>query len=151
MTTLYISDITEAISNISVAGVTVKDVDELAGSWVTKPNILYPNPNGSFITGFNVRLDTMLQGANAPMTFGYTLNYRFLGAQVGDMATFSRAYSDVVTKLALIVNAIIATPAPYSGRIEMVLGEVSIGAKEDPAGNMYHGADFALNITEMQN
>jgi hypothetical protein len=30
----------------------------------------------------------------------------------------------------------------------MELGDVAIGGRMDPAGNEYHGADFALNITE---
>lgn len=148
---LYLSNVCDAISNISISGVTVKDRDQIGVSYQNSPNVLIPNPNGSFISGFTMRFDALMQGTNAPMTVGYTLNYRFLGTTIGSMETFTGAYSDVVSKLILIINAILATPAPYSGRIEMTLGDVSIGAKEDPAGNMFHGADFSLNIVEMQN
>lgn len=149
---LLLSNVCDSISAISISGVTVKDVDQIAPTWISTPNVLYPNPNSEgFITGFGMEFDSIMQGTNAPITVNYTLNYRFLGTQIGDMANFSSAYADVVSKVALIVNAIISTPAPYSGRVQMSLGSVSVGAKIDPAGNKFHGADIQLNIQEMQN
>lgn len=149
---LLLSSVCDSISGISISGVTVKDIDQIAPSWVSMPNVLYPNPNNEgFITGFSMKFDSIMQGVNSPVTINYTLNYRFLGTAIGDMANFSSAYADVILKLALIVNAIITNPAPYSGRIQMALGDVSVGAKTDPAGNQYHGADFALLIEELQN
>jgi hypothetical protein len=148
--TTYLSNIADSISSISISGVTVKDRDLLAGSWVSIPNVLYPNPDG-WITGFSVDYKALMQGTTAPLDLSYTLNYRFLGVQVGDMATFGVSYSALIDKVMLIINAIITNPAPYSGRVEMKLGDVSLGAKDDPAGNQYFGADFALLITEMQN
>ena len=147
---IFLSSIADAIANISISGVTVKDRNEIAGSWQSIPNVLYPHPDG-WITGFTVQYDALLQGAAAPMTLSYTLNYRFLGVAVGDMSTFPVSYSALIDKLMLIVNAIIATPTPYSGRVEMRLGEISVGPRTDPAGNNYFGADFALIISEMQN
>lgn len=149
---LYLQSITNAIAAISISGVTVKDSDEIVASWAGTPNILYPNPNDDgFITNFRIQYDSIMQGADAPMTIGYTLNYRFLGTQIGDLATFPAEYANIVSKVAVIVNALITVPAPYSGRVELTIGGVTVGAKADPVGNMYHGADFALNITEMQN
>lgn len=149
---LYLSSVCDAIAALSVAGVTVKDKNEISPSWVSQPNILYPNPNQrGFITDFSLVFDSVLQGADAPVTISYTLNYRFLGTQIGDMATFPLAYSDVIDKAILIVNAIIAMPAPYSGKVEMVQGPISVGDFIDPAGNAYHGADLALRIKEMHN
>lgn len=149
---LYLTDVTNAIAAISVSGVTIHDVDQIGVSYQQTANVLIPNPNqDGFITGFQMRFDSIMQGTYAPMTIAYTLNYRFLGTRIGDMANFTTAYADVVSKTVAIINAIFATPAPYSGRIEMTLGAVSIGAKIDPSGNAFHGADFALNISELQN
>lgn len=149
---LYITSITAAIANMSVTGVTIKDKDEIFIAANGLANTLIPNPNADgFITNFDIQYDSLLQGAEAPSTVSYTLNYRFLGVTIGDAASWSKAYSDIVDKLVLIVNAIVALPGPFSGRIEMKLSDVSIGAKEDPSGNLFHGADFALAITEMQN
>jgi len=85
------------------------------------------------------------------MTISYTLNYRFLGVQAGDLSIFPVAYSSLVDKLILIVNAIVAMYAPYSGKVEMVIGNIDIGARTDPAGNNFFGADFSINISEQQN
>lgn len=149
---LFLSEIADAISSINVSGVTVKDVDELSMNWQGQANILYPNPNPpGYVSNFSMRFDSFLQGAESAMTLTYTLNYRFLGTAIGDAGTFSSAYAGVVSKLILIVNAILAVHAPYDGRVEMRLGSVDIGAKTDPAGNQFHGADFALLISEMQN
>jgi len=147
---LNLANVANAISALSISGVTVKDKDEIVSSWVSIPNILYPNPEG-WITNFGIEYMTIKQGADADVDISYTLNYRFLGTQVGDLSTFPFAYSSVVDKLILIFNAIIAMDAPYNGSVEMKIGGVGIGARTDPAGNNFFGADFALNIVEMQN
>jgi hypothetical protein len=147
---LNLANVANAISNISVTGVTVKDKDEIAGSWIPLPNVLYPKPD-DWITGFSMTWDALMQGSTAPMTISYTLNYRFLGVQIGDISAFPASYSALVDKLILIINAIISTPAPYSGKIEMQITGVSIGPRTDPAGNNFFGADFAVSISEMQN
>lgn len=147
---LQLANIADAISNISITGVTVKDKDQVAASWLSQPNVLYPNPE-NWITGFSIQYDTVLQGASAPMTIKYTLNYRLLTTQIGDIGTFPAAYSDLVDKIVTVLNALIGVPAPYSGKVELIVGNIEIGGKIDVVGNEYHGADIALNISEMQN
>lgn len=147
---LSLAGVADAISSITISGVTVKDKDQLSGTWLSLPNVLYPNPD-NWITNFAIRYDALMQGAAAPATITYTLNYRFLGVQVGDIGAFPVSYSALVDKVIAIINAIEAVYAPYTGKVEMILGGVSIGARTDPAGNNYFGADIALNISEMQN
>jgi hypothetical protein len=148
--TLLLSSIADAISNISISGVTVKDRDQIAGSWVSTPNVLYPNPDG-WITDFTIDYKAIIRGASAPANFRYTLNYRFLGVQVGDLATMPVSYSALVDKVVAIINAIFAVDAPYSGGVDMVITGVSLGPKTDPAGNQYYGADISLSVEEIQN
>ena len=147
---LLLGNVADAISQISISGVTVKDVNELSGSWVALPNVLYPNID-NWITGFSIEYDSVMQGATAPMTISYTLNYRFLGTQVGDLATMPVQYSALVDKVVAILNAMIAVPAPYSGKVQMIISDPQLGPRDDPAGNQFFGADIALNIEEMQN
>jgi hypothetical protein len=147
---LKLASIADAISAISISGVTVKDKDQIAASWVSTPNVLYPNPDG-WITNFSLDYVALMQGTTAPMDISYTLNYRFLGVQVGDLSIFPTAYSSLVDKLILIVNAVIAVPAPYSGTVELKLGNINIGARTDPTGNNFFGADLSFLITEQQN
>jgi hypothetical protein len=147
---LFLSSIADAISHISISGVTVKDVNELSAQWISLPDVLYPNPD-QFITNYTNEFVSVLRGDTAPVNVHYTLNYRFLHVQVGDMAAMPKSYSDLLDKVAAIINAIQAVHAPYSGRVDMVIGGISLGPRDDPAGNQYFGADIALNITEMQN
>lgn len=146
---LNLPDVCNSIAALSISGVTIKDRDEVVASWVGSPNILYPNVNPpGFVTGFRPEYVTNLRGLNAPSDIHYTLNYRFLGTQVGDLSTMSGAYSNVVDKMVLIIAAIMDAGTIYSGKVQIELGDISIGLKEDPVGNQYHGADFALVITE---
>lgn len=145
-----LANITDAIAGISVTGVTIRDKDELAGSFIAKPNTLYPNPEG-FITDFGLEYESFTRGASALVNIRYTLNYRFIGTAVGDLGTMGAAYSDMLNKVVLIINAMITATAPYDGKVDMELGAVTVGAREDPAGNVYHGADIPLKISEMQN
>jgi hypothetical protein len=147
---LYLAYIADAIAAISISGVTVKDKDQIVGTWISSPGVLFPNPE-NWITDFGVEFASLLQGVEAPINVSYTLNYRYLGSIVGDISSFPSAYSALVDKLVLIINAMLAVSSPYSGRINMVLGPVDIGPKEDLQGDTYFGADIALRIEELQN
>jgi|SRR5262245_13422905 len=149
---MRIDEICNSISEISVDGITFKDKNDVAASWIGQANIFYPNPNqGNFITNFNLEYDSVLQGASAPMTISYTLNYVFLYVQIGDLSGFTPSFSEIVTRAQTLIEAIVDNPAPYSGQIEMKAGAMSVGPVQDPVGNFYHGAEFSLNIVEMQN
>ena len=148
---LNLANITNSIATISVTGVTIKDKDEVVGNWTPLPNVLYPNPN-NWISDFEIGYVTNLRGSTAKADISYTLNYRFLGTQSGDLATFPVALSALVDKVILIINAIFAVHAPYSGKVDMELvGISSPGPLPDPAGNLFFGCDIALRITEQQN
>jgi hypothetical protein len=147
-----LGNITEAISQISISGVKVKDKDEISASWVSENNVLYPRPDEpGFLTNLQLTYLSIPRGEEAKVDFSYTLNYRFLSTQIGDMAGFTQAYSLLIDKTLLILAAMVKTHAPYDGRVDMEVGDLNFGAKVDPAGNSFHGVDIALNITEMQN
>jgi hypothetical protein len=148
---MLFSSVTAAIKNLTISGVTIKDYNGIAASWQSTPNVLYPNPEG-FMTNFSLNYPTINRGAGAMVDISYDLNYRFLGTQVGNLGSLPVAYGDMVNKVLLIISALISEDAPYSGKVEMeVVPPISFGARADPAGNMYHGADITVRITEMQN
>ena len=148
---LLLPDITAAIASIVISGVTIKDYDGIAANWQSTARVLYPNPEG-FITDFAPEYFTLMRGASAPMDAVYTLNYRYLDTAIGDLANLPYSYGQMIDKVMVIVAKLLETDTPYSGRVEMELKAIqSVGAKADPAGNMYHGADIALLIREMQN
>jgi hypothetical protein len=149
---LNLGNIADAISNISVPGVTVRDKDEIAASWVSVPNVLFPNTeNDGWITEFNLDYKALPRGGSAPVNVMYTLRYRFLGTQVGSIATFPDSYNDLVKKVIAIINAMVAVHDPYSGSVNMEVTSISLGPRTDPAGNNYFGADISLSIEEIQN
>jgi hypothetical protein len=145
-----LTTVTGAIDDLSISGVTIKNYDGIVANWASTPNVLYPNPE-NFLTNFSVDYQSFLHGASAQVNFNYTLNYRFLGTQVGNLGNFPIAYGAMVDKVILIIAAIVTNHSYADGKASVELGPVTFGAREDPAGNMYHGADIALNVTEMQN
>ena len=147
---ILLPDITDAIKDINISGVTVKDYDGIAASWQSMPNVLYPNPEG-FLSDFALEYPTVLRGGSSPVDISYTLNYRFLGVEIGDLSQMPTQYAAMIEKVLAIIAAMISTDSPYSGRAEMEVVSVSVGARADPVGNAYHGADISLKVTEMQN
>lgn len=149
-TAIYLANIMDAISQLSISGITIKDKDQLSASWISLPNVLYPHPD-NLIENFGLEYQSLVQDASGPVNVTYTLNYRYLDVAVGDLAVFPVSFSDLIDKAITIANAMIAVRAPYSGRVLMTLGGISVGPREDPVGNQYFGADIALNILELQN
>jgi hypothetical protein len=143
VTTLYLANIADAISSISISGVTVKDKDQVSASWLAQPNVLFPNVE-NWIDNFTLAYN-ILDGVE---TVSYTLNYRFLSTQIGDLATFPVAFSDLVDKVSTILGALVDVLSPYSDNVTMKVTSVQIGGRTDPVGNEYHGADISLAIEE---
>ena len=148
--TTYLASIVTAISDLTITGVTIKDMSEVTASWVSLPKVLYPNVD-DFVTDFDLTYPTYVQDGEGPVDIKYTLNYRYLSTQVGDMATMPVQSNLVMTEVISIINKLLTVRSPYDGRVTMAAKVASIGAKMDPAGNQYFGADIALNIEEMQN
>lgn len=147
-----LSSITNAIAALSITGVTIRDRDEIPAAFNGQANVLYPSPSQpEFVTNFRPVYRSFTRGASAQVDLSYTLNYRFLGTPVGSMGNFTKAYADLVDKVLLILAEMIETTAPYDGRVDMEVAAVTFGPRSDPSGAMFHGADIALSVTEMQN
>ncbi len=136
--------VADSISKLSISGVTIKDINELSASWTSLPNVLYPRPE-NFVTGVSL---VPAELTKQKYDLKYTLNYRFLNVQLGNDAVLFVTYPTLIAKIVLIVNAII-TNHNLTGAIDVSFGGIAaIGALADPAGNIYHGCDFAINILE---
>lgn len=148
---LALATVADSISKISISGVTVKDVNELSASWKSLPNVLYPRPDG-FVTGLRFKTDSYGINGAEKGTFTYNLTYRFLGTAVGNMGTFGQAYSDALTKIIAIVNAIVADDTITGATKDFRLGTIAnIGPMPDPSGNVFHGADITFVVEEFVN
>jgi len=150
---LLLPQIIAAIDDITITGdsdVVIKNYDGIAANWQSQPKVLYPVPEG-FITDFDIDFKTLLRGDEAPQDVSYTLHYQYLHVEVGDLSQFAKEWGDTLVNAVYIVNAFMGVSEPYSGAVDMEVVDVSFGPRNDPAGNMYHGADIAVRIMEMQN
>jgi hypothetical protein len=145
--TVNIVTVAQSISNIGIAGINVRDIDNIPENAMPILPVLFPVPNG-FITDTNFERVTF-GGSSAKMDLVYTLHYRYLHAVVGSGGGLLAVYEGLLTNLAKILEKIFYNHAP-TGAVDMVLSSVSdIGVLTDPGGQtMYHGVDFALRITE---
>jgi hypothetical protein len=148
---MFLTSITNAIAALSISGVTIKDVDEVAAAWTSTPKVLYPNLFEDFVTGHRVEYPTFVQDGTGPVNIFYNLNYRYLSTQVGDLATAPVQGYGLLTQTIAIADALVSVRAPYDGRVLMTYKIDSIGAKTDPVGNQYFGADIELSIQEIHN
>jgi hypothetical protein len=147
---LSLATVADSISKLSISGVTVKDLDELSASWKSLPNVLYPKPDG-WISNAKFTVDTFGSMGVEKATFTCNMAYRFLGTEIGNMGAFSAAYSNVITKLVLILNVILANDV-ITGAVDFrLLGISNIGPLADPAGNVFHGCDLVFTYSEFVN
>lgn len=139
--------VADSISHLSVSGVTIRDVDEIPDSVDMIYPIVFPQPSG-FITA--VQPETMSFGSNGTQkeNFNYSLHYVFLFAPIGSDVNAFAPYTPMLTKLDLIVEAILNNDA-VTGLVDMQLESIEgIGAIDDPSGNPYWGALFSLRCLE---
>jgi len=149
--TIALSTVTESISNISISGITIQDIDELKSEYLERDcPILIPNPAG-FVSNFRLERQSFGTGASCKWDVRYTLTYRFLHSLVGTGRQTFDTYSDMVEKATSIVDAIILNDA-VTGAVDLTLQDViSFGPVGDPSGILFHGCDIALEVLEFAN
>ena len=146
---LQIAAVANSIAALSVAGVTLKDIDEVpAGVDKRAPTIL---PLPDFITNFEVERDSF-GGGGALRTVSYVLNYRFCLEPVGQGRSKTIEYfSELVAKVALFFDAIMAIDT-LTGAVDIEpAGVTNMGIVNDPSDNVFSGCDLAVRITEFVN
>lgn len=143
--------ITNSIAALSVSGVTIKDIDEIPEAVLERDcPILYPEPAG-FITDFIMVRDSFGPGTSAKITVSYNMTYTFLYSAVGSGRGLFDVYDDMVTKMGLILDAIIANDN-LTGAIDFTPDEAfNFGPTADPAGSVFHGAQLVFGIVEFVN
>ena len=143
---LNLVTVAESIADLDIAGVTVRDIDQIPEAALTLLPVLYPLPNG-FITDMTFTRQT--QGNSAAMDLSYTLHYRYLHAIVGSGGGLLTVYSGMIENIVKILEAIFGN-SNLTGAVDVELNGVSdIGVMFDPAGQtQYHGVDITLRVLE---
>jgi len=140
---ISLTTVTNSIAALSISGVTIKDVDEIAASWGKQANIMYPKPD-NFITNAKFSADSFGSNGAEAARFSCNMTYRFLGTQVGNMGTFTSAYNNVITKMVTILNVILSNDVITGADDFRFISQSNIGPLADPAGNLFHGVDLTF-------
>jgi hypothetical protein len=143
MSTSRIVEAATWVSNLSVSGLAIFDLDEIKELMLPHDlPCLMPHPK-NFITQFSAPLFSMSRKRDR----SYTLNYRLYFKPVTGTLKFFGPYSDLVKMAVKILDGIIDATPPDGMNIMPAIKE--IGGVEDSAGNMYHGCDFEFTVTEL--
>ena len=139
--------VADSIGSLSISGVTMRDIDQIPDTGAMICPVMFPQPD-DFITGVTVERKSFGSGGTAKMDMTYTMNYVFLLAETGSGISAMDAYSDLITKIALIVKTIL-TNDDIANAVDMEFeGISSIGAVIDPSGNSYWGALMSFSVLE---
>ena len=132
------------IAALSITGLKIRDLDEIKELMqIGDLPCLVPHP-GDFITDFAT---IPANNANSKSDETYTLRYRLYYSRITGAVKFFGPYANMVLMIEKILNKFI-TGDYLSGAIYVKPRIERVGGVEDHAGNIYHGADFAFDITE---
>jgi hypothetical protein len=149
---LAILTIANSIADLEVAGVRIRDLDQIPDAVQERDcPILIPEVI-NFVTDLVITRDST--GADylvALKTATYTLNYTFLYAPAGsDRAGLSR-FDDFVRKAFAIIDEVILN-STVEGLIDITpQATLQWSVVLDPAGNAFMGCMMAFAITELIN
>ncbi len=148
---VQLATVAEGISQISVAGVTMKDIDQVPENCLELCPIFFPRPD-RFLSNVVYTPQSVGPGSSRQADLAYTLTYSYLHAPiVGGLGGLFEVYSGMLAKVVLVMNAIISNDS-LSGAVDVELKEIGPGfVVQDPAGNTYHGCDVAIRIMEFIN
>lgn len=145
--TSAISTVADSISNLSISGVTIKDIDSIPDAARLLCPLLIPQPN-NFVSDISVTFETYGSNGGAKINTNYTLNYVFMFCEVGSGINAFSAFAGLMTKLSAILVAINSNDA-ITGAVDMKINTIgNIGVITDPAGVEYWGLQFSLRILE---
>jgi len=149
--TLSFTTISNTIAALSVAGLLIKDIDEVPTSGDRVP-IVIPLPD--FVTNFS--LDDMTLGAPSvrEMTVSYTLNYRLLFIEAGaGRSNTIEALNGLTTMIGLFLDAVLAmdTQTGVEDLVPSASAVTNMGLVNAPDDTEYYGCDFHLDCIEHVN
>ena len=136
-----------AIKGLTISGIPIRDLSELPTSAMLQTPVIIPRPDG-YISNLAVTRDSYGTGGSEKLTLTYDLTYRLLYAPIGmnlDFGTYDNLISAIATAL-----VVFETNDVLSGAVDIVVNTVaSVGPVSDPSGNVYHGCDFVLSVTQL--
>lgn len=144
--TCNFASVATTISQLTISGVTVKDISAIpvSGNMITP--VLFPNPH--FISGMKTELQSLMGNPPGPVDFEYSLNYVYLHCPAGSAVSQLDVIQGLMTNYVAIVAAI--TNGTYNGKAEVSFGQAQDpGIIEDPAGNQFWGVLFSVKVKDI--
>jgi hypothetical protein len=145
--TLQIATIIDAITDLTVSGMTLYDIHALPQTAVR----IYPCliPRGDFLSNMVCTRQSFNVGSVAKTDYTYNLNFRLLYAPVGAGRGIMDYMSDMLTAIVNFVDKIKDTDYVAGSAIDIQLAGIPVlGVVTDPADMPYYGADFTLSVLE---
>ncbi len=144
---LAIATVCSSIAGLSVAGVTIKNANQIPPDVTRLIPCLFPRPN-EFVTDFTMTRESYGGGSSAKMDLEYNLHYTFCFAPIGSGRTGLDIYDEMMAKAAAILDAVVAIDT-LAGLVDITPEPVtSFGSVVDPAGVLYSGCEFTFHILE---
>jgi len=149
MSGIKIATVANAIEAISIAGVTVKDLDNIPVTATVRDCFLIPKPDG-FVTNLQITRQsqgTTAQGRKADVT--YTLTYLLIVGVVGaGRADVLDYYADVIGKAVLVMNAV-EDLVTLAGAVDIIPAGVSSFITVTSGANTSHpGLELSFDVVE---
>ena len=144
---LALVTICNSIAALDVEGVTIKSVDQIPPDCTRLYPVLFPEPV-NFVTNFTTDRNTFGADSGGFRTVEYDLNYTFLFMPIGAGRTGLDYYDKMLTKVALIVDEILANDTIDGAWDIKTQGTVDFGPVPDPAGNQYLGCRLVFHVIE---
>lgn len=142
-----VNTVSTAISELSVSGVTIKDITAIPESARMLCPILLPQPN-DYMSGVQFSFESFGSNGTALMNLEYDLNYVYLHCEAGSGMNAFAPFSALMTKLAAILVEIMSNDK-IDGLVDLKLNSVSnIGIISDPAGNEFWGVLLSFHVLE---
>lgn len=149
--TLAITTISNAITGLSVTGLTIKDIDEIPQAIINRDcPVLIPDPD-NYVSRFLVEPDSFGVGGTRKWTANYTLNYLLLYAAVGSgRTTVLEKYSGMVSSAFAFFDALLASSA-LTGAVDFEPDMIGSFGIVDFSGTLFHSCGVSLNVKEFVN
>ena len=148
---LAILTIANSIAALEVAGVRIRDLDQIPDAVQERDcPILIPEVI-NFVTDLVITRDSTGADSYALKTATYTINYTFLYAPVGSDRTGLNRFDDFVRKAFAIIDAVVLN-STITGLIDITpQNTLQWSVVLDPSGNAFMGCMMAFSITEFIN
>lgn len=148
MSGLKVATVWDSIAALSIAGLTIRDIDQVTEVWEVRTPTLYPDIASPLDLPAPTRqsFGTVANGAKKDVS--YTLNYVFTFAPIGSTRGVKDIISSMFAMLVLIFNAVTESDA-LTGSVNIDPRIASAGVVvEDLAGNKFYGLRLAFDVTE---